>query len=264
MPDADAHPPDEGDAPVTEPAVRRSIRARVGLAAAAIVAAAGGVLAGQTYTAPDGEPTTPNAFDPDRPIELGGTEGVTPEQEAAAEELLRRTREELPRFAEVADAEAAGYRSVGDGGAGVEHFTNWSYVEDRRSLDPEHPESLVYIVGAGGERTLAAAMYVLPPGSTFDDVPADLHSPLIQWHVHQDLCFADGPAGRRLASVVEVGHRCPEGQQLERAPMIHVWIVPNECGPFASLDGIGAGQTPSGEHRCDRSLGEPGPRHGHH
>ena len=29
----------------------------------------------------------------------------------------------------------------------------------------------------------------------------------------------------------------------------HVWIRPNECGPFASLLGVGAGQIKDGEER---------------
>jgi len=31
-----------------------------------------------------------------------------------------------------------------------------------------------------------------------------------------------------------------------------VWTVPNPCGPFAALEGVGAGQVPSGQTRlCD-------------
>ena len=38
--------------------------------------------------------------------------------------------------------------------------------------------------------------------------------------------------------------------------MIHVWIVPHECGPFAALEGVGAGQVPAGEeHLCDHAHG---------
>ena len=40
--------------------------------------------------------------------------------------------------------------------------------------------------------------------------------------------------------------------------MIHVWIAPNECGPFAALDGIGAGQVAPGETvLCDHVHGAP-------
>ena len=34
--------------------------------------------------------------------------------------------------------------------------------------------------------------------------------------------------------------------------MLHVWRVPNPCGPFAALEGVGAGQVPAGQTRnCD-------------
>jgi len=41
-------------------------------------------------------------------------------------------------------------------------------------------------------------------------------------------------------------------------PMIHVWIRPHECGPFAALDGIAGGQVPDGEEvLCDHAHGTP-------
>jgi hypothetical protein len=34
--------------------------------------------------------------------------------------------------------------------------------------------------------------------------------------------------------------------------MLHVWIEPHKCGPFAALEGVGAGQIKEGEARlCD-------------
>ena len=38
--------------------------------------------------------------------------------------------------------------------------------------------------------------------------------------------------------------------------MIHVWITPHPCGPFAALEGVGAGQTKDGEEKnCDHVHG---------
>jgi hypothetical protein len=38
--------------------------------------------------------------------------------------------------------------------------------------------------------------------------------------------------------------------------MIHVWIVPHRCGPFAALEGVGGGQIKAGEERlCDHAHG---------
>jgi hypothetical protein len=41
--------------------------------------------------------------------------------------------------------------------------------------------------------------------------------------------------------------------------MIHVWIVPQRCGPFSALEGVGGGQIKSGETRlCDHVHGGTG------
>jgi hypothetical protein len=38
--------------------------------------------------------------------------------------------------------------------------------------------------------------------------------------------------------------------------MVHVWIVPQRCGPFAALEGIGGGQVKAGEVAlCDHVHG---------
>ena len=38
--------------------------------------------------------------------------------------------------------------------------------------------------------------------------------------------------------------------------MIHVWITPHPCGPFAALEGVGAGAISAGEERwCDHAHG---------
>ena len=44
--------------------------------------------------------------------------------------------------------------------------------------------------------------------------------------------------------------------KLQEWAMIHVWIVPHECGPFAALEGIAAGSILKGEERwCDHTHG---------
>ena len=38
--------------------------------------------------------------------------------------------------------------------------------------------------------------------------------------------------------------------------MIHVWIEPHPCGPFAALEGVAGGTIPEGEERlCDHAHG---------
>jgi hypothetical protein len=165
----------------------------------------------------------------------------------------------LPRFADYRTAETGGWRSVGDAITGYEHFINWSLIDDNDTLNPDAPESLVYRVGPNGARTLVSAMFVLPPSVTLETVP-DIGGRLTQWHVHNDLCITDDPTAPRVAGITTPSGSCPP--PLERFPpaaMIHVWIVPHPCGPFAALEGVGAGQVKEGETRwCDHTHGSTG------
>jgi hypothetical protein len=197
----------------------------------------------------------PTPYDPTKPIDLGGVDGVTPEQQAAAENLIAITLWRLPQWSDPKVAEAAGFHSIGDGFTGYEHFIQWDWINDGYILDPDHPESLVYRVDSKGTRTLEAAMYMLPQGETLDTVP-ELGGRLTQWHIHDDLCFTPGEAPK-VRGVTGVGQGCPPGlTKLDPVPMIHVWIVPHRCGPFAALEGGGGGQIKAGEERlCDHAHG---------
>jgi len=185
------------------------------------------------------------------PIRLVSQAGVTPVQLHRAETLLARTIVGLKRFATPAQAYALGYRTIGDGVTGDEHYVNWSYANDGHILDPARPESVVYEV-RNGKQTAVAAMYALPLGSTFAKVP-DVGGSLTQWHVHNDLCLTDGPQQRFVSGLTTKDGGCPPGSsKAGNTPMLHVWSIPNPCGPFAALEGVGAGQVPAGQTRnCD-------------
>jgi hypothetical protein len=200
-------------------------------------------------------PTKP--YDPSLPIDLSGVAGVTPQQQARAENLVAVNVLRLPQWADPATAEAAGYHSIGDGATGFEHYINWSYLDDSHVLDPDHPESIVYSV-RGGKRTLVSAMYMLPPGSTLDTVP-DIGGALTQWHIHNNLCFTGGAAPQVVGLTNSAGKCDPPTVALQPVPMIHVWIVPTACGPFSALEGVGAGQVKPGETQaCDHVHGTAG------
>ena len=128
---------------------------------------------------------------------------------------------------------------------------NWSYSNDGHILDPMRPESVVYEYRNGAQQAVAA-MYALPFGSRFTDVP-DVGGALTQWHVHANLCLTDNAQQRVVSGLTSIGGTCPPGTaKLGNTPMLHVWVVPNPCGPFAALEGIGAGQVPAGQTRqCD-------------
>ena len=99
-------------------------------------------------------------------------------------------------------------------------------------------------------------MYMLPDTVALEDVP-DIGGALMQWHIHDNLCFTSDPEAPTVAGVISSGGECsPPLQKFRPAPMIHVWITPHRCGPFAALEGVGAGQIEEGEERlCDHAHG---------
>lgn len=191
-------------------------------------------------------------YDPDLPIDLSGTEGVTKKEQADAENIIANTLIGLPQWADQAVAEAAGFRSIGDGLTGTEHLVNQAFMDDDTILDPDKPESLVYDV-KNGVKTLSAAMYMMKTGTPLADVPKTGGS-LMQWHTHQNLCY--NQQGKVMGITNAKGECRPGLVKPPETPMIHVWIRPHECGPFAALEGIGAGAIAPGETRlCDADHG---------
>ena len=106
-------------------------------------------------------------------------------------------------------------------------------------MDPEQFEALV-----------AAAL---------DEVP-DIGGALMQWHIHDNLCFTNDDSAPRVVSLTDSSGNCPISlRKFPPSPMIHVWITPHACGPFAALEGVGAGQIKPGEERlCDHDHGSGG------
>ena len=197
----------------------------------------------------------PVPYDPTKPIDLGGVDGVTLAQQAAAENLVAINLIRLPQWADYRDAEKAGFHSIGDGLTGFEHFVNWDWIDDDITLNPDFPESLVYQPQPDGSRTLLSAMFMLPSDVPLADVP-NIGGALMQWHIHDNLCFTVGDAPV-LADIIASNGVCPQGlANFPASPMIHVWITPHPCGPFAALEGVGAGQVAVGEEKlCDHAHG---------
>ncbi len=208
-------------------------------------------MAPTTSTAPAKPTTITTPYGPSVAIDLSGTPGVTSAEQTRSEKLVEDTIAALKKYDTPQEAYAAGYRSIGDRLTGDEHYVNWAYVDDGHILDPSRPESLVYEMRDGAQH-VAAAMYMLPFGSRFTDAP-NVGGPLTQWHIHSNLCLTDNPNQRVVAGLTTVGGGCPPGSSnAGNTPMIHVWVEPNQCGPFAALEGIGAGQVPDGQTRlCD-------------
>jgi hypothetical protein len=227
-------------------------------ALAVAVLAVPALVVSATSTHAHGSAVAPKPYDATLPVDLGGVPGVSKRQRERAEQLVTDTLRDLPRFADVATARAEGYRSIGDALTGFEHYLKWSLVEDDTILDPRAPESLVYKVTPQG-RQLVSAMFILPTRYTLETAP-DIGGKLTQWHVHDNLCFTplsvDGSAGGRVVGLTRADGSCAFGQRFTPAAMIHVWITPHACGPFAALEGQGAGQVRAGETRlCDTAHG---------
>ena len=191
-------------------------------------------------------------------VDLSGVAGVGPAQQAEAEKLLVSTIKTLPKWNDIEKAKAGGFQSIGDGPTGEEHLLHWDWINDDTMFDPNQPESLVYKVDRVTKaKTLEAAMYILPEKYTLENPPS-IDSPLVQFHYHDNLCFTAATAteGPQVRGLVDASGNCGKspfgGQQLTKFNpniQVHVWIRKNECGPFAALLGVGAGQIKGGAER---------------
>jgi hypothetical protein len=190
-------------------------------------------------------------------VNLGGVAGVTPEEQKRAEDLLKKTIEILPKWNDYKTAEADGFHSIGDGVTGEEHFLHWDWInDDDHVLDPNYPEALVYKTGPNNSKTLEAAMFILPEKYNLDNAP-DIGGALTQYHIHDNLCFTADLAPHVAGLTNAQGGCNPPLVKFNPNIMIHVWIRPNDCGPFAALLGVGAGQIKPGEQRaCDHDHGK--------
>jgi hypothetical protein len=209
----------------------------------------------------DAPVVAPKAYTGRLPVDLGGVAGVSAKEQKDAEALVTRTIEKLPQFADFEATQTKGWHSIHDAFAPgqFEHLVNWPLIDDKDVLDPDHPESLVYQVQPDRSRKLVAAMYMLPSSVSLDNVP-DIGGKLMQWHIHNNLCYAGAENAWVVAGVADPPTPCRPGTfRFDKpAPMVHVWLTPNTCGPFAALEGIGGGQIAAGQTKaCDTAHGAP-------
>ena len=184
----------------------------------------------------------PKPFDPAAPIDFSGIGGVTTEQATRAAVLIKSAARDLPKYATTGAATADGYLSIGDGSSGFEHYIKYSLLNDGRVLDTTAPESLVYST-SNGVKTLVSAMFIANPGTSINDATlVNYAGGLMQWHVHTNLCWMTIGGVPKVVGVTNAAGVCTFGApQSGGAPMVHVWITPHQCGPFAALEGVGAG-----------------------
>ena len=186
----------------------------------------------------------PRPYFPGIGIDIDGVEGVSSEQENRARQLVIDTQKELVRWADYKVAQAEGWISIGDQATGYEHFINAAYFNDGNQLDATRPESIVYKV-YGETRILVSAMYMAEGEPALDSpLLTDFAGPLFEWHVHTDLCWGMQNGRLGIVGVIDANGNCPTGSMVRpiEKPMVHVWIVPHPCGPFAAVEGLAEGQ----------------------
>ena len=191
--------------------------------------------------APDDDAADEDATDEghahdDSPITSLYDPRVTPEQREAARRPIDDTTAGMAAFPDLDSVLAAGYISIGDGVTGFEHFVNIANIVDGAELDPNRIVSIVARVNPDGSKDIVSAMYLMSPRSTMADVP-DIAGALTKWHDHQNLCWE----GIRVVARANADGSCPRGEFRGTSPMLHVWIEPHPCGPFAGLEGHGGG-----------------------
>ncbi|MDQ4133894.1 MAG: hypothetical protein M3179_11990 [Actinomycetota bacterium] len=198
---------------------------------------AGGHADGHDHASSSEKGSSALALDP---IFSGADTSTTSESQlVAAKSLIEVTRQSvIQRFPDKASLLAAGYRSIGDGFplTRYEHYVKSEYLTDGRQLDPNFVESVV-VEGTGSRARVVSAMYILELGKTMSDVP-NIAGELTSWHDHQNLCW--DATGTKLAGVLIKGQCQPGGTFRPTAPMLHVWLADNECGPFAGIEGHGS------------------------
>jgi hypothetical protein len=148
----------------------------------------------------------------------------TAAQVRAAEELAKATTAGISRYADIHAAIAAGYQPSGAATGTEVHLENKS--NDAFSLDPAHPQALVYVV-ANGKAALLGAVYRMPVAGRPGPQPGGA---ITRWHSH-NICLTAIPPGIGLASpfggcpALSIGATMPE--------MMHVWTVDHPGGPYA-------------------------------
>jgi hypothetical protein len=149
---------------------------------------------------------------------------ATPKQRVAAEELRRELFTAAQQWADPRAAAAAGFNLRRARRAPGEIRVMWFHSENRRwhhmrnaSLDPSHPDTLIYADLPGRALKLVGVMISMPRGLR-GPTPG---GPITRWHYHL-VCVAGDSRG--LAPRPDGS--CPAGSTLGTgSEMMHVWFT---------------------------------------
>jgi hypothetical protein len=181
--------------------------------------------------------------------DMGGMDGMVPvgpggdgmiptgdwsdQQRVQMLDLIHRTEQELPAFADAQHDLDIGFYDFGaEASGGWVHYINWAWMGDSHVLDPTHPESLVFHREQDGHLKLVSAMFFATIGTTMDTIPENI-AWYPGWHTHHDVCIRDDD--HKFGGLPP----CPAGSQpFDKPPMMHVWI--DKDGPcqhrFGGID----------------------------
>ena len=155
----------------------------------------------------------------------GNAIAVTSDELEGAARLVADTKAAAVRFGDITTALSEGYYQVAPPRNGLVHYMNTAYNRDGNILDPERPESLIYLRLANGSWELVGVMYRMPNP---DQPGPRVGGPLTAWHAHDNLCTANG----RVVATANNGS-CANGTLGKTPEMLHVWLVNNPNGVFS-------------------------------
>lgn len=155
----------------------------------------------------------------------GEVVAVTSAELEAAARLVADTKAAATRFQDLEAALSEGYYQVAPPRSGLTHYMNTSYNRDGRILDPEHPESLIYLSMTDGSSKLVGIMYRMP---SKDEPGPRIGGALTGWHAHDNLCIENG----KVVAIANNG-ACAKGTLTRTPEMLHVWLVDNPDGVFS-------------------------------
>jgi hypothetical protein len=161
---------------------------------------------------------------------LPDTASATPEQTAAAKDLLATTIAATTAYRDPAAATKAGFdvqaawdrkqkllNAAGKeaGTKGAVHVPNSANRIDGKILDPSAPETLIYRRSAEGKFTLVGVMFTAEKKT-----PPTSYQPYVRWHTHE-ACTGGG-----VKKLKPVDGKCAAGTTLRTSgAMSHLWFV---------------------------------------
>ncbi|SDP33903.1 hypothetical protein SAMN04489867_2117 [Pedococcus dokdonensis] len=161
---------------------------------------------------------------------LPDTSRATPEQTAAAKDLLAKTIAATAAYRDPAAATKAGFdvqaawdrkqkklAALGKEARdkGQVHVPKKANRADGRILDPNAPETLIYRRSAEGKFTLVGVMFTAEKKA-----PPTSYQPYVRWHTHE-ACTGGG-----VKKLKPVDGKCASGTTLRTSgAMTHLWFV---------------------------------------